>query len=119
MYSSGTSGKPPKAVSNSKRTWRQTNMGASFIRQRTVDDRVVVSYTPWVHGSDRGICWFASFAGAQIALVPPVTNPHTLAQNSRRAIILTDPGLAHRGPTTWTPHPTRHPNRQLPGRTLR
>ena len=48
-------------------------MGASFIRQRTVDDRVVVSYTPWVHGSDRGICWFSTFAGAQIALVPQVS----------------------------------------------
>ena len=73
MFSSGTSGGTPKATSTSKHTWKQINMGASLIRQYTVDDRVVVSYTPWVHGSDRGICWFSTFAGAQIALVPQVS----------------------------------------------
>ena len=69
MYSSGTSGGPPKAVATPKSTWRKTNLVGPLAGIASPDDRRAVSYMPLAHGADRGVCWFTTMAGGRIGMV--------------------------------------------------
>ena len=67
MYSSGSSGGPPKATVNTKADWLKSNCSAgAFANFDTVEDRRGISYLSLCHGADRGICWQGAFGGGTI-----------------------------------------------------
>ena len=67
IYTSGSSGGAPKAVATSKAVWRSTNCNSGYVGQlSSPDERRVCSYMSLAHGSDRGVCWFTSFAGGRV-----------------------------------------------------
>ena len=70
MYSSGTTGGPPKAVATPKSTWRKTNCTAGPLAGiSAADDRRAVSYMALAHGADRGVAWFTTMAGGRLGMV--------------------------------------------------
>ena len=70
MYSSGTTGGPPKAVATPKSTWRKTNCCAGpLAAMAAADDRRAVSYMALAHGADRGVAWFTTMAGGRLGMV--------------------------------------------------
>jgi long-chain acyl-CoA synthetase len=70
MYSSGTTGGPPKAVATPKSTWRKTNCtGGPLAGISAAEDRRAVSYMPLAHGADRGVAWFTTMAGGRLGMV--------------------------------------------------
>lgn len=70
MYSSGTTGGPPKAVATPKSTWRKTNCtGGPMSGISAADDRRAVSYMALAHGADRGVAWFTTMAGGRLGMV--------------------------------------------------
>lgn len=67
MYSSGSSGGPPKATVNTKRDWLKSNCSpGAFANFDDVKERRGVSYLSLCHGADRGICWQAAFSGGTV-----------------------------------------------------
>eukprot|EP00961_Rhodomonas_salina_P010571 142130-Rhodomonas_salina.1 len=67
MFSSGTSGGPPKATVCSKKGWQSSNCNPGpFANIADVNERRAVSYLSLCHGADRGIAWQAVFAGGTI-----------------------------------------------------
>ena len=66
MYSSGTSGGPPKATATPKSLWLLSNCMPGAFSQFSIWERRAVSYLSLSHGADRGVCWQAVFAGGTI-----------------------------------------------------
>ena len=83
MYSSGTSGGAPKAVATSKRVWRDTNCNPGPLGEISdFSERRVVTHMSLAHGSDRGVCWFTTFAGGSIGFVRGSAEDEVSAKDS-------------------------------------
>eukprot|EP00927_Polykrikos_kofoidii_P048997 TRINITY_DN43149_c0_g1_i1.p1 TRINITY_DN43149_c0_g1~~TRINITY_DN43149_c0_g1_i1.p1 ORF type:complete len:2028 (+),score=334.88 TRINITY_DN43149_c0_g1_i1:78-6161(+) len=70
LYSSGTSGGPPKATAVPKSVWRETNCTPGpFASMSSPSDRRAVSYMALAHGADRGVAWSVTVAGGCVGFV--------------------------------------------------
>eukprot|EP01062_Namystynia_karyoxenos_P042642 TRINITY_DN31212_c0_g1_i1.p1 TRINITY_DN31212_c0_g1~~TRINITY_DN31212_c0_g1_i1.p1 ORF type:complete len:1534 (+),score=283.66 TRINITY_DN31212_c0_g1_i1:77-4603(+) len=67
MYSSGTSGGPPKATACPKAVWRKTNCSPGALA--LLQSRRTVSYMALAHGADRGVLWMTTMAGGCCGII--------------------------------------------------
>ena len=66
MFSSGTSGGPPKAAAAPKALWMRSNcIGGPFV-MFAAGSRRAVSYLSLAHGADRGVVWQSMFSGGTV-----------------------------------------------------
>ena len=66
MYSSGTSGGPPKATATPKSMWMDSNCMPGPFAQFSIWERRAVSYLSLSHGADRGVAWQCVFSGGEV-----------------------------------------------------
>ena len=66
MYSSGTSGGPPKATATPKSLWMFSNCMPGPFSQFSIWERRAISYLSLAHGADRGVAWQCCFAGGTV-----------------------------------------------------